>query len=1016
MTEPPETLGPETEPGTGHGAQGSGATLPANSRGTVVPAKPGQRVGRFVVERRLGAGAMGVVLLAHDPDLGRPVAIKLLRSDGEDARARLRREAQAVAKLQHPNVIAVHEVGTHGDQVYVVMEYVDGGTLRDWVKAQRRSWSEILAVYRQAGQGLIAAHQAGLVHRDFKPDNVLIGRDGRVRVTDFGIVGVSGNPAETTVPEANTPLEDASSRLTQTGAIIGTPAYMPPEQYGAGVDARSDQFAFCVSLYEALFGARPHAGDTVGALLHAVQSGKVRAVPSTDVPGPILAAVLQGLRPDPAQRHPSMQALLQRLEPKASSPVWPFAVAGVGVLALGGAAAAFVFTQRDVGDAPEVPVSAPEETPAFECPDAQAQFAAVWNDERRAEIRAAFEKHGAFQASLFERVEKALDARAAAWIWALDSACAARRAAEIDPETHALQEACLEDAREATLMLVELLARGEREIVDGAVSSVTMLPRIEPCSDVDRLEARPRPTASQREAWRTVRRELITARALMLAGKHHEMVELVTSLEQDAREVGDDATLAAVLETLARGEMQLGKLQEAEDHAREATKLAADAGDADVRARAFGTLIFVVATGQRRASEALGMLQAGRDAVAQCDDPRARSYFKAAESVVLMQNGDLDGAKAATDETIQILEAVEPSPAEELANAYSNRAGLALARGDQEGARGDQQRALEIAEHGLGTHHALYGAISLALGGSLLNVGRYEDALKRHRAALEAWEASLGPEHPSCATALTQIGSAQLMLGRRDDAAESLGEALRRLDASGQDDPNIRLPLIQQLAQLAFYRGDFDEAESHYVTAAALIRAARGPNDANAALLDQAAAAMKQARGDDEGAYKGYRDAKAALVEVYGPKHQMVAMAGAFVGDALRRLDRCDEAAREYTETFRIYSDLSLPADVTLAQAVAGQGVCELAQGKDDAAQATLARAADLIVQLGLEGEPAAAVQVAVAKGHLAVGDRETADRLSATAEATYVELGPGWQVPLDEVRTWRAEAGFEQP
>ena len=432
MSEPPDTLGPETLPRAGYGA-----TLPGGSRGTLVATQVGQRVGRFVVERELGAGAMGVVLLAHDPDLGRPVAIKLLRSDGDDARARLRREAQAVAKLQHPNVIAVHEVGTHGDQVYVVMEFVDGGTLRDWVKAQPRAWEEILAVYRQAGQGLIAAHQAGLVHRDFKPDNVLIGRDGRVRVTDFGIVGVSGGAAETTLPDASTPPGDVSGRLTETGAIVGTPAYMPPEQYGARVDARSDQFAFCVSLYEALFGQRPHEADTVGAMLHAVQSGKVRAVPNTDVHAPVVAAVLQGLRPDPAQRHPSMQALLQRLVRKKSTPVWPFAVAGLGVLALGGAWLA-VQTQSsatDVGDQPQVQA----EAPVFTCPDAEAELAGVWNDEQRAAIRAAFEKHGSFQASLFDRVAKALDARSDAWGWALDSACAARRSADAEANAWTLQ-------------------------------------------------------------------------------------------------------------------------------------------------------------------------------------------------------------------------------------------------------------------------------------------------------------------------------------------------------------------------------------------------------------------------------------------------------------------------------------------------------------------------------------------------------------------------------------------------
>jgi tetratricopeptide (TPR) repeat protein/predicted Ser/Thr protein kinase len=972
---------------------------------------PGQKVGRFVVERRLGAGAMGVVLLAHDPDLARPVAIKLLKSDGEDARSRLRREAQAVAKIQHPNVIAVHEVGTHGEQVYVVMEYVDGGTLRDWVKAQARSWNEVLEVYRQAGRGLIAAHQANLVHRDFKPDNVLIGRDGRVRVTDFGIVGVTGGSQDITLPDPDARVDDASARLTATGAIVGTPAYMPPEQYKAGAaDARADQFAFCVSLYEALFGVRPHEGDTIGSILYAVQSGAVRPVPTTDVPAPIVAAVLRGLRPDPLQRHPSMHALLRELQPKARMPLWPLAVAGIALLGLGGAGYAFM-ASRDRPD--PTPEPAAEAVAELECPDATTLFGAVWNDGRRATLKAAFEQYGPIEAAAFLKVAAGLDAREQAWTWGVDAACAARRAEEQDEATYGKRHECLDHALRTTDTFISLLAEGSREAVDGGVSSLTMLPRTELCGDLDALDALVQPTDAQREGVLSLEKDLIMARSLLVAGKHHETVALTKTLETRAREVGHAATTAAILETLARGLMQVGELEDAEARAREAAELAVAGGDSDVGARSFGTLIFVVGSYLGRPQEALGMLQTGRDVLQRSQDPRSRAYFKAAEAAVLGATGDIDGAEAALIEGIALLESVEPTPPEELAISYSSRSAVALGRGDQDAARAHQRKALSVAEEGLGKKHALYGSIAMALGQSHYNAGEYEEGLKWFEASLSALEHSVGHDHPSCALALTHIGNSQMLLQRYDDAAKSLAEALKRLDASGQEDPNTRLSLHKNIAQLAFFRGDFAEAHTHYVKAGALIREHMGPTNADAALMDQAAAAMHQARGDDEKALKGYRDAKAALIEAYGPKHEQVAMAAAFVADALQRLGRCSEATGEYAETFQIYNDLSLPPDVTMGQAVAGQGVCELALGKLEAAETSLGRAADLIEQLQLQGEAAAAVRFAIAKGFLSSGDRATADELSAAAEGVYAGLGAGWVQPLADVRAWRAAAGF---
>ena len=293
----------------------------------------GTSIGRYLVLERLGAGAMGVVYAAYDQDLDRKIAIKLLRARdgrGDEAkrRERLIREAKAIAKLSHPNVVGIFDVGVHDGQVFLAMEHLGGGTLRDWLAAERRPWREIVKMFIDVGQGLAAAHAEGLIHRDFKPDNVLLDKQGNPKVADFGLVRLrAGDPepptqaidvAETTHEEGadSPPGAAALDQLTRTGAIAGTPAYMAPEQFlGKPVDGRADQFAFCVALHEALFGERPFAGDTVMALAGAVTAERIRTpARSADVPQWVRRCVHRGLRANPAHRFVGFEQLLSSLK------------------------------------------------------------------------------------------------------------------------------------------------------------------------------------------------------------------------------------------------------------------------------------------------------------------------------------------------------------------------------------------------------------------------------------------------------------------------------------------------------------------------------------------------------------------------------------------------------------------------------------------------------------------------------------------------------------------------------
>jgi serine/threonine protein kinase len=295
---------------------GHSVTSPAATTPTVqLPAT----ISRFAIASRLGEGGMGIVLLATDPLLGRKVALKILRDpaggDVEDRHARFLREARAMAKLSHENVIVVHEVGTHDGQVYVAMEYVAGTTLSRWQRD--KGWREVLAVYERAGRGLAAAHDVGFVHRDFKPDNVLIGDDGRVRVTDFGLVAAVGDEP----PRASTPPDMIASSLTHTGALLGTPRFMAPEQHdGAPVDARADQFAFCVALYEALYRQPPFSGTTYAELAQSVIAGELQPAPASEVPGAVHDAIVRGLSRQRADRFASMRELLAILKTAAEPP------------------------------------------------------------------------------------------------------------------------------------------------------------------------------------------------------------------------------------------------------------------------------------------------------------------------------------------------------------------------------------------------------------------------------------------------------------------------------------------------------------------------------------------------------------------------------------------------------------------------------------------------------------------------------------------------------------------------
>jgi tetratricopeptide (TPR) repeat protein len=312
---------------------------------------PPTQIGRYQIVELIGAGGMGLVFEAKDPELRRRIAIKLLRGRDDDLGQRLIREARAMAEIQHPNVVAVYDVGKHGDhEVYVAMELVRGGNLRRWQTAQQRSEREILDAYQQAGRGLAAAHAVGLVHRDFKPDNVLIGDDGRIRVTDFGLARRGGSEDA----PASRASRSSLPQLTLTGALNGTPGYVAPEQYAHGTfDARSDQFAFCVAVWEALAGNRPFRGSTLEGIEQATLAGEI-SEPGIPIRPAIRKILERGLAIDPAARWSSIDELLAALDGTQSRGKRRALIAGITLTAVAIAGIATVVALRRRAPEPEV--------------------------------------------------------------------------------------------------------------------------------------------------------------------------------------------------------------------------------------------------------------------------------------------------------------------------------------------------------------------------------------------------------------------------------------------------------------------------------------------------------------------------------------------------------------------------------------------------------------------------------------------------------------------------------------
>ena len=554
------------------------------------PIAPAQRMGRYLVLSQVGRGAMGEVYAAYDPKLDRRVALKVLRqTDGPKERKRFLREAKALARISHPNVLTVHEVEELGEQVIIALEFVSGGTLKDWLQKHppggEERLREALELLVQAGKGLMAAHAEGLIHRDFKPSNVLVGHDGRVRVADFGLArrSVDVTQDDEELDEARSRTSDAvvDPRVTQTGQVAGTPAYMAPEQWSGGeLDARTDQFSFCVVAWEVLFGVRPFERDTVAGRLAAVKAGSPQIVDGVEVPERIAAALQNGLafrresrRRDLRDVVGALELELARLGGDVEQKRGWFPWKSLGVVGLG---IGLYFGGREANE------WRIEQQCRTEAEDALAE---VWNDQERAAAREGIVATGLKDAaSVADNALATLDEKGADWVEDSRTMCIKRETGGWTTQASTNSEYCLYRTKNRFQWLSGHFKQGTPSVVGGAQLIATTMATRGDCTSADMLQgsksAPPRANWDELAALEHEARELsqtpaaTLAQAARLKELQVHMVELGHSagtrkllaqklrqlgLAQEATEVGEEAFLDAVAVGEWRGASEIAR-------------------------------------------------------------------------------------------------------------------------------------------------------------------------------------------------------------------------------------------------------------------------------------------------------------------------------------------------------------------------------------------------------------------------------------------------------------------------
>jgi len=818
------------------GSGSSGQPLPDS-----VPAAlaRGSSIGRYIVLAMVGRGGMGEVYAAYDPELDRKVAVKLLRvkpGNGvslAEGRTRTLREAQAIARLSHPNVVVAYDVGTFEDKVFIAMEYVEGNTVTYWLKVQERSWREILSVFKDAARGLGAAHEKGLVHRDFKTDNVMVSRDRHVRVMDFGLArqvqdkaapapapvdgsgavrasgaaaipiriltgSVAGGDGPSTVvlptdPVAPIPIEGRSSsgsfdaRLTRTGAMMGTPAYMAPEQFlGTPTDARSDQFSFCISLYEALYGERPFEGSSMSTLTANVVHGNVREAPAgSKVPLWVRKVLLRGLMPRARDRWASMEALIEALEKdpnikRKKVGQWAGGVMLIGGLLVGGKL--LVANQNQV------------------CTGGPAKLAGIWDlakpgesePARHAQIRKAFIATGkTYAPDVFATVHHALTTYAQNWATMHKEVCeATEMRREQSAEVMDLRIECLNERLGGIRALTNVFSEATGEVVERAVNAANSLETLDRCADIPLLRAvvKPPTDPATKAMVADLRSRFADVKARFDAGNWDEMLKKGKALIGDARALGYQPVIAEGLALTGIMQTKMNDPRPAETALTEAFWLADSSRHDEIRAEAAANLVYVVGYLQNRfedsrrwatAAESVLQRMGGHDLL--------RAWLLNDHGAVLQLKGEKEAALRLNTQSLELKKRVLGNSHPDVSISEGNLAIALLALKRFPEALAHIDNAVAIAKETLGAGHPDLALHLFNRGEILRALDRQREARAAYEGARAIWERELAADNNYVVYALTGIGQTFLADGEPNRALLPLERAFKMVQT---DAPN----------------------------------------------------------------------------------------------------------------------------------------------------------------------------------------------------------------------------------
>jgi hypothetical protein len=835
---------------------------------------------------------MGVVLLAFDPDLDRKVALKILRADvfeGEaEGRARLIAEAQAMARLQHPHVVAVHEIGFSADRAYVVMEYVEGTTLRAWLGERPRSWREALDLLTDAGAGLAAAHRAGIVHRDFKPENVLVGIDGRPRVADFGLAAAASHIG-------------ASPALS----FAGTVPYMPPEQLdGGSAGARSDQFAFGVVLWEALYGVRPFGGETVDDRRAAIAAGP-KPPARRNLPDRLRAAITRALAPDPAERWPSMDAFLDELRrDRRGGRTWLAIGAAVAVTV---AASAFVVGRWAAAGDP--------------CAGGATLAASVWDPAARARVESAFLATGhADAADVFARVDAALRDATDGWARAHRDTCQATYVRHEQSEALLdLRMRCLERTRAGLTALVAALSRDvDATTIQKAQLAVGELADVSPCADVASLAAAvplPRDPARRAEIDGLFG-EVDRLEADLQLGRYAVVRGAAADLLERARAKDFAPVLARALFVIGDIMTRTAELAAGIEMLFEAAEVAGAAHDDRTAARALVALIVPLGAKRGHPEEGAHIILLALGALARAgNDPQLLVRLLATAGSFEQSRHQLLAALGYEYTAVELERVVngpdtarvgrylsEISTIERPLHLYHRadehaRAGLAILErrlgpdhpqtivgilnastfdyelGDYAAARAEMETLLPRAERAYGKENTLVGSVASNLAEVRLQLGDRQDVRALAERALTIRGQQLGPETVPYAQVLGILAELELAEGQVDRALAGLRRDVAIIEKKlGPTDPRIA-PELTSLACTELAAGHVPAARAILERAHAIYETARQLDDPDAGVAMSALADVEIAEGHCADAVRTAERARTTLEAKREPDH-----------------------------------------------------------------------------------------------------------------------------------------------